>query len=148
MTKSEIRKAWVAKLRSGEYKQASSRLRTIDNRFCCLGVLCELAVEEGIIQPATLGPEGYEYGKDEMSPVTAVPPPKVVEWVGLGNKWGKFSNEFPYDLTVANDSKFTFEHIAGLIETEPGLWAENQSSLTPDSGSCTTESAGKRQEEN
>lgn len=33
--------AWVAALRSGEYKQAQGQLRDGD-RFCCLGVLCDL----------------------------------------------------------------------------------------------------------
>ncbi len=33
---------WVAALRSGEYTQARGTLRTEDDKFCCLGVLCNL----------------------------------------------------------------------------------------------------------
>lgn len=37
----EIARKWVDALRSGEYKQTRGRLRSGD-RFCCLGVLCEI----------------------------------------------------------------------------------------------------------
>jgi hypothetical protein len=36
---------WVKTLRSGEYQQGSTVLRTIDDKFCCLGVLCDIAKE-------------------------------------------------------------------------------------------------------
>jgi len=35
-------KEWVKALRSGEYKQGQSYLRSRDSKFCCLGVLCDL----------------------------------------------------------------------------------------------------------
>lgn len=38
----EIKAQWIEALRSGEYKQAQKQLRTGDDRFCCLGVLCNL----------------------------------------------------------------------------------------------------------
>ena len=37
----EIYTKWVAALRSGEYKKTTRRLRA-DDKFCCLGVLCEV----------------------------------------------------------------------------------------------------------
>ncbi len=37
----EIKKQWVAALRSGKYEQGRMRLKR-DGRFCCLGVLCEI----------------------------------------------------------------------------------------------------------
>lgn len=37
----EVKARWVAALRSGEYRQAQSALRTKDGH-CCLGVLCDL----------------------------------------------------------------------------------------------------------
>jgi len=36
-----VAQKWVKALRSGKYKQGRNRLRKKD-RFCCLGVLCEL----------------------------------------------------------------------------------------------------------
>jgi hypothetical protein len=37
----EVKARWVAALRSGEYKQGKGALR-LNNKFCCLGVLCDL----------------------------------------------------------------------------------------------------------
>ncbi len=56
----ELKKKWVAALRSGEYKQGRNRLhRKVDNSFCCLGVLCEVA--------------GYQKEEGEMGNVYHVP---------------------------------------------------------------------------
>jgi len=41
----ERKAEWVTALRSGEYKQGLGALRTSDNKFCCLGVLCDIAVK-------------------------------------------------------------------------------------------------------
>jgi hypothetical protein len=41
MTDDEAR-AWVAALRSGEYKQGKGQLKTPEGNFCCLGVANEV----------------------------------------------------------------------------------------------------------
>lgn len=55
ITKAEARRArkWIAKLESGEYKQASGVLRRVQklsgarvSSFCCLGVLCNLSRDD------------------------------------------------------------------------------------------------------
>jgi hypothetical protein len=38
----ELKEKWVTALRSGKYKQGRLFLRSIDNEFCCLGVLCDV----------------------------------------------------------------------------------------------------------
>lgn len=38
----EIKARWIEALRSGQYEQAQGALR-IDDTFCCLGVLCDVA---------------------------------------------------------------------------------------------------------
>jgi hypothetical protein len=38
----EIAKQWVEALRSGKYEQGKHQLRSLDNKFCCLGVLCDI----------------------------------------------------------------------------------------------------------
>lgn len=53
--KPEIKARWVAALRSGEYVQGRDCLRStgpadVDDAFCCLGVLCDLAAREGVIE--------------------------------------------------------------------------------------------------
>lgn len=40
---------WVARLRSGKYKQGKSVLNRNDEFFCCLGVLSEIAFEDNIV---------------------------------------------------------------------------------------------------
>ena len=44
--KPEVKKLWVDALRSGDYTQGRHKLCNNGN-YCCLGVLCELAVEWG-----------------------------------------------------------------------------------------------------
>lgn len=38
----ELIKTWVETLRSGKYEQGSFVLRSKDDKFCCLGVLCDI----------------------------------------------------------------------------------------------------------
>lgn len=109
----DIAKEWVKALRSGEYTQGRSCLRRADN-FCCLGVLCDLAVEAGVIpapEKSSSGPICYTY--DGMA---GAPSGKVMTWAGLYN---------PVALMDLNDKeKASFEVIADFIESEPeGLFA-------------------------
>ncbi len=52
------RQKWTAALRSGDYPQGKHTLKTVADRYCCLGVACDLAAREGVLdafdQPATL----------------------------------------------------------------------------------------------
>ena len=45
--KKNIMKRWVSALRSGEFKQGKGALEA-KGKHCCLGVLCELALVEGV----------------------------------------------------------------------------------------------------
>lgn len=84
-----VKKQWVKALRSGEYKQGEGRLAVIKEGgtvFCCLGVLCDLAVKAGIIKkPKKVeiysGADAYVY--EEYS---AALPPAVKDWAGLDSK--------------------------------------------------------------
>lgn len=38
----ELKAKWVEALRSGKYKQGILCLRSFDDKFCCLGVLCDI----------------------------------------------------------------------------------------------------------
>jgi hypothetical protein len=40
--KPEVKQMWLEALRSGKYKQGKHQLRS-GNKFCCLGVLCEVS---------------------------------------------------------------------------------------------------------
>lgn len=57
---------WVEALRSGEYQQTTMSLRNGD-KFCCLGVLCDLYNPNGW---SKINFEDYNYGgKREMPPI-------------------------------------------------------------------------------
>jgi hypothetical protein len=48
---SQVKKMWVDALKSGDYKQGVGYLHSIhenEHAYCCLGVLCELAIENGV----------------------------------------------------------------------------------------------------
>lgn len=43
----EFKKRWIKALRSGEYKQGRRVLNSVDDdKYCCLGVACELLVKD------------------------------------------------------------------------------------------------------
>lgn len=82
---------WVTALESGEYDQGRGYLNT-NTGLCCLGVLCELAVQDGVINPGVKerGFVAYEDPRDvevngsyNDKPYDQMPPPAVMEWVGL-----------------------------------------------------------------
>ena len=87
--KREVIEKWVAALESGEYEQATGVLRRFEDfdgrkaGFCCLGVLCDLAVKEGVITETILPERSYaEYG-EHFDDVEL--PDAVVSWAGLSS---------------------------------------------------------------
>jgi hypothetical protein len=101
----DIKAKWVAALRSGEYKQGTGSLRNSQNEYCCLGVLCEVAVEEGLIPPATLLGEGDYYGYNEH-----------ISFLPSSLSKG-FNLHQTHDLIRLNDEeKWSFANIADYIE--------------------------------
>lgn len=79
----EIKKEWVAALRSGKYQQGRGSLKQLDGdgfvQFCCLGVLCDVLGLEG---------DGGEVGlayrfKDGDVFTQGYLPQAVVDQVGL-----------------------------------------------------------------
>ena len=50
MMNKRIKKQWTTELRS-EWIQGEGQLMDGDDRACCLGVLCDIAIREGIIKP-------------------------------------------------------------------------------------------------
>ncbi len=77
---------WAESLESGEYQQAAGALKSAieggdGDGYCCLGVLCELAVKEGVIGPPTRrvdGAEEWSYGGAHLGL-----PSVVSEWAGF-----------------------------------------------------------------
>lgn len=140
---------WVTALRSGQYEQTRGRLTGethVDGRigYCCLGVLCDLAEQEGIVGKIEhpKGFRGLGYFKlgddltDETNVATHLPPPAVAEWAGFGDAdhaWSVARETLPPEvrdgedladdkwigLAYLNDqSGWTFGQIADLVEKE------------------------------
>jgi len=111
--KKEIAEKWVKALRSGDYQQGIKRLK-IENRFCCLGVLCDISkLTEWDIDQCYFDKIG-------------ILPTEVMEWAGMRDsagiayKTGNY-NELNYDdgtihLTNFNDKGYSFTKIADIIE--------------------------------
>jgi hypothetical protein len=71
----EVKQKWIAALRSGEYSQGNMRLKITEaapswaDKHCCLGVLCEIGVKEGVI--------------DGFNGANAYPPREITNWLGV-----------------------------------------------------------------
>ena len=114
MTPTEVRKQWVEALRSGKYKQSTTCLKS-KKGYCCLGVLCELAVEAGIVEP-TLERDGQA----SYNGYTHFLPPEVKNWVRLKERCGCKTRD-ERDATALwclNDAGKTFTEIADIIESD------------------------------
>jgi len=115
----EIKQAWVAALRSGEYKQGVGQLNE-NGDMCCLGVLCDLHSK------ATGNQWEGDYGVKLYGQHDCLPPSCVVQWAGLKEEspYVKIQvSENPEDtmtqpLSELNDNGSTFEEIADLIEEQ------------------------------
>lgn len=112
----EIKAKWVAALRSGEYKQGRDVLRTEDDAYCCLGVLCDLAAREGV---GEWDPSYGHFVSGVADIGYALPPTGVVEWAGLGGvcPYVEVDGDHPA-LSSLNDTGRTFGEIADLIEAQ------------------------------
>ena len=116
--KKEIADEWVKALPT--YTQGKNFLRKGD-KFCCLGVLCDLAVKHGIIAE---GQDRYHagalsYGEEELAGTL---PDEVRNWAGMKDPGGRLepradgaTRPFRQSLAELNDAGHTFEDIAEII---------------------------------
>jgi hypothetical protein len=114
----EVKQQWIDALRFGNYPQTFNRLQD-DNGYCCLGVLCELAVKAGII-PAPV------YAVDDDSPMakvwhydddfTTALPYRVSQWAGLPTDNPVIDLDSRRTAINCNDSGQSFSDIADLIQ--------------------------------
>lgn len=111
----EIKSEWTTALRSGEYEQGTGMLRSADDKFCCLGVLCDLAVQNGVIPKPDVCFEDetaheYLYGADQLGGIL---PSELVKWAGLESHSPSVGGD---NLSHLNDGGTPFPEIADLIE--------------------------------
>ena len=123
----EIKAEWVRRLRSGDYVQATGTLGVpVSNQRCCLGVLCDIAVEQGVI--AAPRPDRDTESGDLVliyGGMSDVLPMEVRDWAGLSScnpevHWpDEYSGrDYRRDISDANDCYLDFAQIADLIEDQ------------------------------
>lgn len=126
MMNQEIKAEWVAALRSGNYAQGTSRLHAEEDgqdTFCCLGVLCDIAAQRGVVGSTRFkacGCGSYECGLNyyEYDSETGYLPPSVQEWAGLESANPAVLHfDGTTELSDLNDREgLNFKQIADLIE--------------------------------
>ncbi len=104
--KKTLARKWVKALRSGKYEQGFGSIKCADNKFCCLGVLCE-------IEPNATSVNNKSLAHSDM--------------VGLSTSTGLITNDFtsgPVTLAGLNDhgikqiGSLNFNEIADVIQIE------------------------------
>ena len=90
MMNADVKKLWVNALKSGKYEQGQGRLTAVfdtGNMFCCLGVLCDIAVKKGVVsKPAVVDDNTSNYKVLSYEEEVDFLPPTVAEWAGLDVK--------------------------------------------------------------
>ena len=116
--KKDIAEKWVAALRSDLFVQGKDMLANIERtQHCCLGVLCEIAIENGV--RVRVRTEGEEYMRYDGEGYRL---PRVVkEWADMmfddGRLFDEDTEDLPPDsLAELNDSGLSFKEIADHIE--------------------------------
>lgn len=135
----ELKKEWMAALRSGEYEQGKEALRpaVVDeydddneplsfkptNTFCCLGVLCDILAKKGRgVWVDDISGDGqlFRYKSSDASPsfhadldteATGLLPDAMAADLGI-------SREVANNLARLNDNGEPFQVIADTIERE------------------------------
>ena len=116
--KRELRDAWVADLRNGGYDQGKGKLRTMEDRYCCLGVLCE-RIPNAYWEPIENEYSGYQSGwliVWEGSPSEDLIPNELAWKLGLNGNLSDNEVMNQNLLAVFNDRGWSFEQIARIIE--------------------------------
>lgn len=134
-----VKEKWVAALRSGEYKQATGVLKNKEGGYCCLGVLTDLAIKDGVVMevkephdfPHEAEQNGEYYDEDlnyedgyTFDGSYELTPDKVIDWAEFPDGEADPTVRVEDELTPAanrtlshlNDSGKTFNEIADYIE--------------------------------
>jgi len=116
----KIKRRWLQALRSGKYTQGKNVLHKIkSDEYCCLGVLCEIAVKDKIIPP----PEVETVRNRRCSSYdeeARFPSEKVLNWAGLDGYAAQ-------RIAEVNDSSDSFEEVIPTIhEVTKAGWESTQ----------------------
>lgn len=107
---------WLKALRSGKYEQGKYFLKS-DGQYCCLGVLCEVALKNGV--KLAKADDGHEaaYGIEKAKEVL---PTEVCHWAKISeNPEVEIKGIEDANLACLNDHEgYNFLQIADVIEEQ------------------------------
>lgn len=119
--KPEIKEKFIAALRSGEYNQTTARLyRKVkgEDCYCALGVLCDLALKEGV--------EGLVFDPTDDEQLYFFRGPEPDDAIGFGwrisilptvvKQWADVDDFFASRVYSRNDSGRSFHDLAKWVE--------------------------------
>lgn len=118
--KPELKRRWINALRSRRYKKGTGALHTLgssrnEDTFCCLGVLAQLAVEDGVMKPKIdKDAEVARYGTADHDGTFL--PAKICKWAGIPRHSVSATNDIQYLLADQNDHCDSFDDVIPLIE--------------------------------
>jgi hypothetical protein len=102
----ELVQKWIDALRSGNYQQGCYMLRSLNDKFCCLGVLCDIVDPTRWTTDLPVFPDRYHFAGN-----IGTLPDDVINSVGI-------SMLFEGDLMTLNDNQGnSFTEIADYLET-------------------------------
>lgn len=117
-----VKELWLDALRSGKYEQGTNKLSYKDEegktRYCCLGVLCDLAYKEIELFTINDFSKSTLFGEELEDTIL---PSEVTEWAELNNNSPKVLVESEEGvcleyLAELNDNGYSFKELADLIE--------------------------------
>ena len=119
----DIEKArmWSDALKSGRYAQGSGFLNVDNKEFCCLGVLCEVAMENGLPMKKNSVPythsmcrakEGSVYWRYNGS--YRFPPVDALVWLGMDPMLGHLFHDPLRRREYASEDQRLLEHLINM----------------------------------
>lgn len=112
--KEKVKDLWVEALRSGKYKQGKHSLKNNNDKYCCLGVLCDVYAKtqkkKGFSKNQVDIIGAYTFGDTEKE---AVLPENVKKWAQIGNK--------KIRISISNDQRierFVQSHLIHMNDEE------------------------------
>lgn len=106
----EIAKLWTDALESGKYKQGRLFLSK-DDAYCCLGVLCEVAIKNGIALEIC-----EDRGVKVYDGACAAVPDSILKWSGMRRSDGFIFNDGCCLANLNDIDRLSFEEIAVVIK--------------------------------
>jgi hypothetical protein len=137
--KKTVANKWIKALRSGKYEQGKNCLRSFDDKFCCLGVLCDImdiphwklpTASDAAFNRLDSYSGSYRFGcnPEDIKTYAGLLPPMAIKTAGMKSEdrdlfWStqEERNEAKkkygaVTLVGMNDHGRTFEQIADVIE--------------------------------